>query len=356
MRTRDREHAILIVEDDDHERTVLSDILKQKGYTPHAVAEGQSALVLAKEKRPAVALIDLKLEDISGLEVLKGIQEHSPDTQCIILTGYGSEEIASEAVNQGAYGYLRKPYDMEQLLLLTRRAIEKREASHQLRSLSRRLLQVQEVERRHLARELHDEIGQLLTAIKLNLQALEGTFKSEGAPQQLEDSIGLLDQLLAQVRQLSMDLRPPMLDDLGLIAALRWYLDQQGQRSGLLAEFIPDPSIGRMDEDIETACFRIAQEAVTNVVRHAQAKRVWVEVKQEKAMLYLLVRDDGVGFNHAEARTRATQAESFGLMGIEERAAQVGGRVEYRSLPGQGTEVHAYFPLVNPNPVGTGKG
>ncbi|MEE8350551.1 MAG: response regulator [Acidobacteriota bacterium] len=345
MITTDRKKTILIVEDDKHERTVLCDILQQKGYTPEAVSEGQSALELAREQQPTVALIDFKLEDISGLEVLQGIQKNSPATQCIMLTGFGSEEIASEVVNQGAYGYLRKPFDMEQLLLLIVRAVEKQEADDRLHSLSRRLLQVQEVERSHLARELHDEIGQLLTAIKLNLQALGGAFGPETAPRQLEESIRMLDQLLTQVRQLSLDLRPPLLDDLGLIAALGWYLDQQGQRSGLQAEFIPDPSLGRMNGDIETACFRIAQEAVTNVVRHAQAKRVSVEVRQENAILHLLVRDDGVGFNHADARTRASQAESFGLMGIEERAADVGGRVEYHSMPGQGTEVHAYFPV-----------
>ena len=124
---------ILIVDDDPKIRKTLSDILKTKGYTPRTAATGKEALDKVREEGPALALIDLKLKGMSGLEVIRGIKEYSPGTECIVITGYASQESAIEAVNLGAYSYVRKPYDMEQLLLTVRRAIEKQEAEEALR-------------------------------------------------------------------------------------------------------------------------------------------------------------------------------------------------------------------------------
>ncbi|MBU1697567.1 MAG: response regulator, partial [Proteobacteria bacterium] len=136
---------ILIVDDDPRLRKTLSDILKAKGYTPITAAEGKEALDKVREKGPALALIDLKLEDMSGLEVLKGIKEYSPGTECIVITGHASQESAIKAVNLGAYSYVRKPYDMEQLLLTVQRAIEKQAAEESLRENTERLLKAQRI-------------------------------------------------------------------------------------------------------------------------------------------------------------------------------------------------------------------
>ena len=226
-----------------------------------------------------------------------------------------------------------------------RRAAEKlEEANGQLRVLSRQLFHVQEEERRHLARELHDEIGQTLTAAKINLKIIAPDVPAE-VTGRLEDSIQLLDRLLRQVRELSLDLRPPLLDELGLVPTLRWLVDQQAQRAGLRVTFTANVDGLEINPDTQTACFRVAQEAITNVIRHAGAKNVAVEVWREAERLALRVRDDGAGFDPAVTRQRTTQDFTLGLVSMKERALLVRGGLEVQTSPGEGTEIRAWFPL-----------
>jgi PAS domain S-box-containing protein len=221
---------------------------------------------------------------------------------------------------------------------------ELRQVNEQLRVLSRRLFQVQDDERRHLARELHDEIGQALTAAKINLDSIESI---EGSAQSLrvEETSTLLDNLLRQVRQISLDLHSSLLDDLGLAPALRSLLDQQARRAGLRAQFFATEPLENIDPEIQTTGFRIAQEAITNVLRHAKAQSVGVHLQTEAGLLQLKIVDDGNGFDLAEIEGRAQQAASFGLMGMRERAALVGGRVQIISSPNKGTAVRVSLPL-----------
>jgi PAS domain S-box-containing protein/putative nucleotidyltransferase with HDIG domain len=167
-RAVDSKATILIADDDPKLRKTLSDILRVKGYAPLAVAKGRTALAKLKKKTPAVAIIDLRLDDMSGLEVLRGIKDQSPDTECIVLTGYASQESAIEAVNLGAYSYMQKPYDIEQLLLTIHRAIEKREAELALRESEERYRLV--VESASEAIALLDLKGNIR---EVNLKALE---------------------------------------------------------------------------------------------------------------------------------------------------------------------------------------
>jgi signal transduction histidine kinase len=224
------------------------------------------------------------------------------------------------------------------------RTAELADANASLQTLSRELIQAQEAERRRLARELHDEIGQVLTAVKMNLQAVQRADapKPDG---RLSESIGIVERALQQVRNLSLDLRPSLLDDLGLVAALRWYVDRQAGRAGFQGQFTADP--GRVDvpPDLATACFRVAQEAVTNVIRHAKARTVHVGLRLTDGELQLTVRDDGAGFDVPQARRRASRGGSLGLLGMQERAQLVGGRMEIDSAPGRGTEVRVRFPV-----------
>jgi PAS domain S-box-containing protein len=220
-----------------------------------------------------------------------------------------------------------------------------KDANMRLQSLSRRLLTIQETERRSLARELHDEIGQALTATKINLQALERFPDSATLVLRLRDANSIVDRALDQVRSLSLELRPPLLDDLGLPAALRWLLDQYARRSGLQGQFGGDPFEGRLAAEVETACFRVAQQGLTNVERHAGARTVTVELRRVEDTLHLHVRDDGAGFDVPAARARAVHGGSLGLLSMEERAALAGGGIEWTSAPGRGTEMHAWFAL-----------
>jgi two-component system sensor histidine kinase UhpB len=220
---------------------------------------------------------------------------------------------------------------------------EIQEARQQLQALSTRLLEVQEEERRDIARELHDEIGQSLTLVKIKLQM---ALHRGGNDRKLtEECVEIASQTLEQVRTMSLNLRPPALDDLGLAAALRWALDRQRGACGWEIEFAVDPFPGRLAMETETACFRIVQEALTNAARHARAKNIAVHLRIKDEHLELSVQDDGCGFDQEAVRRRPADRSSLGLISMKERAALAGGKFEIESVSGGGTRVLAVFPL-----------
>jgi PAS domain S-box-containing protein len=218
------------------------------------------------------------------------------------------------------------------------------EKSEQLQRLSQRLLEVQESERRHLARELHDEVGQALTAAKISLQMAQQSTADAGLASDLCKSVDALDDLLRQVRRMSLDLRPPMLDDFGLLPALRWYLEQTMKRSGLEVRLIAPSKLERLEPGLETACYRVVQEAITNVVKHAEASQVEVELALGDE-LNVTVSDDGRGFDVTGAQDKARHGAAAGLGGMLERVSLLNGLLWIDSAPGQGTKVRACFPL-----------
>ena len=227
-----------------------------------------------------------------------------------------------------------------------RRAEDKLKSyGYKLQVLSRRLLEAQETERKNIARELHDEIGQSLTVLQLNLQAILQSSGIKSREACVRQSLEVVDCVLEQVQDISLNLRPLILDDLGLESALRWFTERQAALVGLKARFLADPLERRLDALVETGCFRVAQEALTNVVRHAKAKNVSVELHKEGRQSHLRVRDDGVGFDVGGVREKAERGVSLGLLSMEERAALAGGGLELKSDPKNGTEVHAWFPL-----------
>jgi PAS domain S-box-containing protein len=220
-----------------------------------------------------------------------------------------------------------------------------RGAHERLQALSQQLMQVQEQERRQLARDLHDEIGQALTAVKMNLQTLQRCGDVSGITPSLGDSLNIIDRMLQHVRDLSLDLRPSLLDDLGLVSAVRWYVARQAERAGWTADVVADDSLLCLPAETAVPCYRVVQEALTNVMRHAQASRVNVSLRQHDRELEILVHDDGVGFNVQEALAHAAQGQSLGLLGMEERIRFLDGHVTIDSRPGYGTEVRARIPL-----------
>ncbi|MFL6246489.1 MAG: GAF domain-containing protein [Thermoanaerobaculia bacterium] len=213
-----------------------------------------------------------------------------------------------------------------------------------LEALSHRLLTVQEEERRHLAVELHDQLGQMYTALKIKLDSVQRGLHDQAASTQLAEAIGIVDGAAAAVRNLALDLRPSMLDDLGLGPALRWYADRFARQTGvsLHLRFDRFPSV---DSAHATVLFRVAQEALTNIARHANARNVWLEMRTGADALQLTVRDDGSGFDVTAARQRALRGESLGLLGMEERVSLMSGTLEVTSVPNAGTTVCATIPL-----------
>jgi PAS domain S-box-containing protein len=213
-----------------------------------------------------------------------------------------------------------------------------------LQSLSQRLIDVQELERRTIAGELHDEIGQALTLVKMNLQTLHTNDESMQADDRMDECLTVVDRALEQVRSLSLDLRPSLLDDLGLVATLRWYAVRQARSASFVLHFSADEPPVRLTSMLETVCFRIAQETLTNIVRHARAREVWVQLRCD-VELCLTIRDDGVGFDLAQVEAQASRGERFGLLGMRERANLSGGRLSVVSIPGAGTTIAVSFPL-----------
>jgi signal transduction histidine kinase len=213
-----------------------------------------------------------------------------------------------------------------------------RASQERYRSLSRRLLEQQEHERGALARELHDQLGQSLVAILLNLKAIEGEL-SPASRARVPESMQIIKKMIGQVQTLAFELRPSMLDQFGLVLALRNLVTRHGELAGVRASFTATPTDARAPVEIETACFRIVQEALSNVARHARARHVEVTLTAQDVALEVTVSDDGVGFNVERLRT------GLGLVGMDERADFVGGRLDIESAPGAGTTLRARFPL-----------
>jgi two-component system sensor histidine kinase UhpB len=245
----------------------------------------------------------------------------------------GRHRSGREIALEVSFGEFRNREGRRRFIGVVRDITARKEAEQALATLSRRLLEVQEAERRHIAHELHDEVGQALTALKITLHSAQQLVPDTPAAPLLLDALGQLDRTMQQLRTLSLGLRPPMLDDLGLVAALRWHIQGVRERTGLAVRLEVDPCAGRQAAELEMACFRVVQEALNNVVQHARAANVSVELRCSEGELDLTVRDDGAGFDVAAARKQANRGPSLGLLGMEERVRLLGGQFGIQSAP-----------------------
>jgi signal transduction histidine kinase len=217
--------------------------------------------------------------------------------------------------------------------------------AHDLQRLSSRLVDVQEEERRNIARELHDEVGQVLSAIAVEAQVAERALdRPAEALRALAETQELADRAMGAVRDISQLLRPPMLDDLGLGAAIDWLLRGLARRHDVQVELLQTGLTGRLPASIEVAAFRIVQEALTNVARHARARRSVVRLESDGMTLTLSVEDDGIGLD-ASASACPERRRGLGLVGIRERVADFEGTFSVSSRPGQGTSLRVHLPL-----------
>jgi signal transduction histidine kinase len=208
-----------------------------------------------------------------------------------------------------------------------------------LQHLSTRLINVQEEERRRIARELHDEVGQALTAIKVELAVAQRVFETAGADSNLLNAVhAIADRTLHTVRDLSQLLRPPVLDDLGLTPAVDWYLRDFSKRCGIKCELTQQHMATRFEPDVEVAAYRIVQEASTNVARHAHATTCSVTLGYHAGILNIVVEDDGIGCDEPAADV-ASDRRGLGLLGMRERAAHFGGAIAVSRVSPHGTRV-----------------
>jgi signal transduction histidine kinase len=217
-----------------------------------------------------------------------------------------------------------------------------------MRSLSHRLVEAQESERRHIARELHDEAGQSLASLRFGLRLLEREIDEGGnAAGRVAELMQRTDAVIDGLHRLAADLRPPSLDPLGLEAALREYSRSAGSKFGLAVRFKARGFTSeRLPMAVETALYRVVQEAMTNVVRHARATRVDVMAERRGDRVLVMVEDDGVGFEPHQVQ----RGEHLGLLGLRERAEALGGTLTLESAPGAGTTVVVEVPSADPHP------
>lgn len=461
---------ILVIDDDTDLALNLQDILQEEGYTVSVAADGKSALTLCRKNSFGLALVDIKLPDTGGIDLVNKLVSLCSDTEYIMVTGYASLDTAVAAVGQkGIIAYETKPLNMVALLNLIRQVTERQQAQkllseteeryrllaenvddviwtadidlrftyvspsacqllgyaseevvgkvveeliapeyhplvsdvfgdeksyresltepktfqaealrkdssrvwvetrwrvmsgsngkpayilgvsrditerkraeEELRQLSHRLVQMQEEERRAVAAELHDQVGQSLTGLKLLIARAMRSSRETVNPV-LEEANAVVSDLMTRVRNLSLDLRPAMLDDLGLLPALLWLFERYTTQTQVKVNFEHSGLDGPLSPQISTAIYRIVQEALTNVSKYAGVDKVTVRAWSNESLVCAQIEDRGKGFNPGEITVA-----SSGLVGMQERAHLLGGRVTIETTPGAGTRVTAELPL-----------
>jgi signal transduction histidine kinase len=213
-----------------------------------------------------------------------------------------------------------------------------------VRQLTAHLQNVREEERTHIAREIHDELGQQLTVLKMDISWLNKKISSNAddlVKQKINDLLEMLDGTVKTVRRIASELRPSLLDDLGLIAAIEWQLSEFEKRSGIKTGFAGPEGDLELQDNVNTAVFRIFQESLTNIARHAAAKKVNVSMQNNNESFILRITDDGRGFD----KHKIIDNKTLGILGMKERTAMIGGTYEISSSPGKGTTVVLAIPV-----------
>jgi signal transduction histidine kinase len=216
-----------------------------------------------------------------------------------------------------------------------------------LRVLSSKILHAQEEERKRISRELHDEVGQALTAISVNLQLLKQ--KAAKINNRLDGTVAetqsMLEQTMSNVHRFSYELRPAMLDDLGLVIALRWYIKAFAKRTSIKVNFRADPVVEQLQNEPKTVIYRVIQESLTNIYKYAGAARAAVVIRRNNDGVRLTVKDDGRGFQPDQLDQSSREKSGLGLMGMQERLRLVNGQFVVKSAPGKGTTILALIPF-----------
>ena len=357
---------ILAVDDEPRNLQVLQEILQSPGQNLVLANSGEQALRCVLKNDFAVILLDARMPGMDGFEIASLIRRRprSRHTPIIFLTA-ASEDLTAmfRGYEVGAVDYIVKPLVPEVLKskvsifvelhekngVLTREIAERRLAEEQLkaseenlRALAARLQSVVEEERTRIAREIHDELGQALTGLKMDLTWLAGKLPKgqKSLTGKMTSVFELIDGTIQSVRRIASGLRPDVLDEVGLAAAIGWQTHDFQKRTGIRCKIEVPADGATVDKERSTAAFRIFQELLTNVARHAQATKVGIALQLDDHSLVLKVEDNGKGI----ASTEPHRTKSLGLLGIRERVALFGGKVEITGTPGKGTRVTVSIP------------
>lgn len=355
-------HPVNILMVDDQPAKLLSyeAILRDLNENLIKVTSGREALAHLLKNEIAMVLLDVSMPDIDGFELANLIRQHPrhQKTAIIFISGVHLSDIDRiRGYQRGAVDYISVPVVPELLrakvsvfveLYRKTRELETvnnelRLAEERLRRLTGRLMQIQDSERRRVARHVHDGLGQYLVGVKMGIDqyARRNAHDSEEKKVMAEIS-SLLDQAITEARTISHLLHPPLLDEIGLQSALAVYADGFAKRSGISIKMQVAPDIGRLESDVETALFRVVQECLLNVHRHSNSPTAVVSVSRENEEIRLQVTDEGIGMSSAQYSDGI--GLGVGLLGIRERIRQLDGKFEIISGDGRGTIVIATIP------------
>jgi signal transduction histidine kinase len=367
--------SILLADDNADMRQYVRRLLGDN-YQVRAVSNGIEALASIRSTTPDLVLTDVMMPGLDGFGLLRELRgaESTKTIPVILLSARAGEDARVEGMLAGADDYMVKPFTARELLArvaahlamsrLRREAAERERtlrteleirvqertaelqlANQALRELSSRLQKMQDEERRRLARELHDSVGQLLAALAMNIDIInaEAHKLSPQTAKRVEDNAALISQLSTEVRTISHLLHPPLLDEVGLSSALQWYVEGFAKRSGIAATIEVPDGLKRLPLDMEIAVFRAVQESLTNVHRHSGSRCCSVRVTEDQAFLNVEVRDSGKGIPKDKQLRLNSAGGGIGLRGMKERLSQLGGTLNLQSSEA-GTTVMVRLP------------
>jgi signal transduction histidine kinase len=344
---------ILLVEDDfSHTAAIQRSFQTAPGkYRLEIVGTLRNAREAINSLHPDLVLTDYRLPDGTGSDLASLANGACP---VVMMTARGSEQIAVQALKAGVQDYVVKsvetfahmPETVNHSLKEWALVLARKEAEEALRCYARRLIEMEEALRKKLATELHDEIARDLTVLGMNFSIISSTL-AEDAPKNLhariEDSARLIESISRTTRNIMAGLRPPVLDDYGLVSALRWHSELFSARSGIEVSVQYDEHFPRLQPEVELALFRISQEALMNTAKHADAKFVTITLWYDPAKVRFTIVDDGKGF--PSPSSSHPPVSGWGITIMRERAELVGGNYTIDSQPGQGTTVTVEIPL-----------
>jgi signal transduction histidine kinase len=348
---------VMIVDDDPTAREALVAILEGEGYELQQARDGRQTLKMLEQTQPDLLLLDVMMPAMTGFEVCRRIRAIPAlaELPIILLTALDDRDSRLRGLESGADDFLTKPPDRRELLARVRtitrlnRYRTLMEQRENIRHMAERVVAAQEEERQRISRELHDDLGQALTTQLIDLHNLQQDLNlpKETLFERLQSLYDQSYEILSKIRVIARDLRPPVLDALGLIVAMQTYCTEFTRRTHLPVIFESEASLPSLPDAYNITLYRTLQEALTNVIKHAHASQVWVDLSMEDDEVTLTIQDNGIGFG-----AEKPGSNGIGLAGLRERITIAGGALTVSSTPRRGTILAAKFPWSNKMPVG----
>jgi signal transduction histidine kinase len=345
---------ILMVDDQPAKLLSYEAILSELGENLVKANSAREALEYLLKADVAVVLMDVSMPDLDGFELANMIRQHPrfQETAIIFISAVHLTDLDRlKGYERGAVDYISVPVHPELLRAkvsifaeLHRRAKQLEILNEDLRKLSTSMIAAQDEERRRIARELHDGLGQDLAAAKMILEGIDGQQNSLPRRKTTADTVAIIDHAIQQVRNISHLLHPPLLDEVGLCSALQWYLEGFTKRSGIEISLEVRPKdFPRLASEIETAVFRIIQEALTNVFRHSEAHKAWIILEKEGDQIVGIVQDDGKGIPDRVVEFHPDSI-GIGIGGMRQRIKEFAGELQLQNTA-PGTLVKVVIPV-----------